>query len=189
MNACFVGVVIGALTPSGAIDEAVMRGFREAAGGMFLTFHRAIDVSSEPIDEALAKLARLGCNRVLSSGMRRTALDGLDNLSAMVKVVNERKYSIKIVAASGVNAGNAKHIVSTTGVHGVHAGSALFITHRNPARWQSRVEPQSSSSSSSSSSPALVVTMGAATAGAAESDMDFPVVDEHLVREFAQSVL
>jgi copper homeostasis protein len=174
-NASLSGVVVGALTPSGAIDELTVRRLRDAAGDMQLTFHRAIDVSSESIDEAVTKLARLGCDRILSSGMRRTAADGLEALAAMVRLVQERHYRIRVVAASGVNAGNACNIIASAGVHGVHAGSAVSLPRRNPSWWQWHFP----------SAPA--VSMG--TGGTETSDMEFPLVDESLVRAFVQSAM
>jgi copper homeostasis protein len=174
----YLGVVVGALTPGGGIDENAMRRFREAAGPLQLTFHRAIDVSSETIDEVITKLARLGCDRVLSSGLRRSAVDGLENLAAMVKLIHDRQYRIRIVAAAGVNANNARDIVTSSGVHGVHAGSAVTLTHRNPSWWQWL------------SPPADGVSMGTHRSGeTAISDMEFPIVDENLVRKFVDSVI
>src|SRR5262245_24749798 len=78
------GVVVGCLTADGEIDEPRMRGLVEAAGPLNVTCHRAFDMTRDP-GAALEALVRAGVGRVLSSGQRDTAIDGIDLLAALVK--------------------------------------------------------------------------------------------------------
>ena len=77
------GVVVGCLTADGAIDEARMRTLVEAAGPLAVTCHRAFDMTRDPT-EALEALIRCGVGRVLTSGQRDTAVEGIDLLAALV---------------------------------------------------------------------------------------------------------
>ncbi|MBP9899191.1 MAG: copper homeostasis protein CutC [Gemmatimonadales bacterium] len=110
------GVVIGALTPEGDVDEAAVLAWKAAAGGLPLTFHRAWDVCRDPAS-ALETLIRLGVQRVLSSGQRENAWDGRAQLAAGVKQAAGR---ISIMAGGGVDEHNAAELISATGVHEIH---------------------------------------------------------------------
>ena len=61
------GIVLGVLTADGKVDEAILKEFVEKAAPLEVTFHRAIDVSANPID-AIKACIRCGCHRVLTSG-------------------------------------------------------------------------------------------------------------------------
>ena len=70
------GVVVGCLTADGRIDEERMRRLVEAARPMSVTCHRAFDMTRD-IPEAVEALIRCGVDRVLTSGQRDTAVEGL----------------------------------------------------------------------------------------------------------------
>jgi copper homeostasis protein len=70
------GVVFGCLTPDGAVDEARTAALAAAARPLSVTFHRAFDMTRDP-DAALEALVRCGIDRVLTSGQRPTAIEGL----------------------------------------------------------------------------------------------------------------
>ena len=70
------GVVIGCLTEDGDIDEARTTALVAAARPLSVTFHRAFDMARDPA-AALEALVRCGIDRVLTSGQRPTALEGL----------------------------------------------------------------------------------------------------------------
>ena len=110
------GVVIGALTPDGDVDEAAVLAWKEAAGGLPITFHRAWDVCRDPVS-ALDALIRLGVQRVLSSGQRENAWDGRAQLAAAVKQAAGR---ISILAGGGVDEHNAADLIRETGVQEIH---------------------------------------------------------------------
>jgi len=114
------GVVIGALDRAGAVDMATCRALREAAGGMSLTFHRAIDVAADPL-AALDAAIVLGCSRVLTSGGSDTALAGAPHIATMVARAAGR---IRIMAGAGVNAANVAQLLRESQADEVHASAA-----------------------------------------------------------------
>ena len=92
----------------------------EAAGGLPVTFHRAIDQVARRV-VSIDALAALGIARVLTSGGAETAAEGTDELRAMVQRANDR---LTVVAGGGVRAHNAREIVERTGVTELHARCA-----------------------------------------------------------------
>lgn len=108
------GVVVGALAADGTVADACAA-FVEAAEGLQTTFHRAIDVSADS-RQALDRLAELGFTRVLTSGRRRSALDG----APLIKDLAGRT-GVEVMACGGVRAANAAAVVAATGVLDLHA--------------------------------------------------------------------
>ncbi len=109
------GVVIGALTSDGLVDETAVRALVAAAGGREVTFHRAIDVV-EDVTPALDLLAGLGVTRVLTSGGAARSVDGVDRLRAMARHSAGR---VQIQAGGGVRAQDMGDLVAA-GVDAVH---------------------------------------------------------------------
>ena len=110
------GVVLGALTPEGALDEAVMARLMEAAGDLDVTLHRAFDMTRDPL-EALEAAVRLGCRTILTSGQQRDALAGAETLRALQERAAGR---IDIMAGGGVRKENIREIHARTGVRVFH---------------------------------------------------------------------
>jgi len=111
------GVVLGVLDTFERLDLERSAALVEAAAGLPVTFHRAIDRVARRV-VAIDALAALGVARVLTSGGAATASEGTDELRAMVHRADER---LVIVAGGGVRANNAREIVEKTGVTEVHA--------------------------------------------------------------------
>jgi copper homeostasis protein len=114
------GVVIGILNPNGTVDEDRNKTLVDLAHPMSVTFHRAFDITRDPI-EALDTLIDLGIDRVLTSGQAPSALEGLDLLTELSQYARGR---IIIMAGAGITANNAKQIVERSGVAEIHVGSA-----------------------------------------------------------------
>ena len=110
------GVVIGCLTPEGEVDRPLMARLIEAAGGMSVTFHRAIDMCRDR-EAALETIIDLGCSHVLTSGGHNTALEGADELARMVRQAAGR---IVIMPGSGVNPTNIAQLAERTGASEFH---------------------------------------------------------------------
>lgn len=108
------GVVVGALAENGTVADACAA-FVDAAAGLQTTFHRAIDVSADS-RRALDRLAELGFTRVLTSGRRRSALDGAPLIKELVT-----RTSVTVMACGGVRAANAAQVAALTGVDDLHA--------------------------------------------------------------------
>ena len=111
------GIVTGALTPDGRVHSKRTRSLVEAAAGLPVTFHRAID-SAVNLPAALEQVIEAGASRVLTSGGAATALEGLDLIAALVEQAHER---ITVVAGGGIREHNVRDVLSRTGVREVHA--------------------------------------------------------------------
>jgi copper homeostasis protein len=122
------GIVTGALTHTGDVDEPRMRELVEAAGAVPVTFHRAFDVCRDR-GAALDTLARLGVRRVLTSGGAATALEGADEIRRLVRQANGH---LTIVAGGGINELNARQLVEATGVREIHVRCTAAVPGTGP---------------------------------------------------------
>lgn len=126
------GVVVGCLTADGDIDEERMAALVEAAGPLNVTCHRAFDMTRDP-DAALEALIRAGVGRVLTSGQRDTAVEGVDLLAALVKQAAGR---IVILGCGALTPDNIGAVRSATGLAEMHFASlkdvASAMRFRNP---------------------------------------------------------
>lgn len=115
------GVVIGALRHDATVDVDACRLLVKTARqhGLSVTFHRAFDQVRDPFT-ALEEIIGLGCDRLLTSGLRPTALEGAGMLHDLNEAAANR---IVIIAASGVNSRNVAEIISRSGCHEVHASA------------------------------------------------------------------
>jgi len=114
------GVVAGATLSDGTLDRDALARLRDAANGIEIVLHRAIDLAPDPC-AAVELAASLGFDHVLSSGGARSASEGADLLSRMVDVSGGR---ISIMAGSGITAENVAELVRLTGVRAVHASAS-----------------------------------------------------------------
>lgn len=111
-------VVVGFLTPEGCIDECRTRRIVELARPMEVTFHRAFDEICQPPEEALEAVIGCGCHRLLTSGCRPTAEEGIETLKTLGRRAAGR---IIILAGAGVTPRNVRRILqdaSLTEIHG-----------------------------------------------------------------------
>ena len=95
------GVVFGLLTPDGRVDTARTAALVAEAGPMQTTFHRAFDMTCD-LSDALEEIVRAGCTRILTSGGRNTASEGIGDLRALV--VRAAGRNVRQLAATGVDA-------------------------------------------------------------------------------------
>ena len=113
------GIVIGALTDAGEVDRESLRFLMEAAQDVPVTFHRAFDETSDP-SKALEEIISAGCARILTSGQRPSAEEGIPLLKELNCQAGGR---IIILPGSGVNYRNAAKILSETGCSEIHASA------------------------------------------------------------------
>jgi copper homeostasis protein len=111
------GVVVGMLTKDGSIDIERTARLVQLAHPLDVTFHRAFDRCKDPF-EALEQLIQIGCRRILTSGQRPTAVEGIDLIAALVKQAGDR---IVIMPGSGVRKENIKMIAEKTGATDFHS--------------------------------------------------------------------
>lgn len=115
------GIVVGVLTPEGAVDIAAMRQLLAAASPLPVTFHRAFDVCTEEPLEALEKIIALGCTRLLTSGMAASAWEGRELIARLVQCAGHR---LIIMPGRGVTPANLAALASATAATEFH-GTAV----------------------------------------------------------------
>ncbi|RHB51979.1 copper homeostasis protein CutC [Exiguobacterium sp. AM39-5BH] len=114
------GIVFGALTADGRIDEALLGEVIKHKGDMALTFHRAIDDAADLMDAITVLNDFPEVTHVLTSGGKVTAIEGVDRLSAMHEVA-----AMNILPGAGITADNVAQLIDRLGVDFVHVGSGV----------------------------------------------------------------
>ena len=111
------GVVFGLLTDDGEIDVENTRRLAKLALPLEVTFHKAIDYSSDVLKSFQELNTVDGITRVLTSGGMDTAWNGREGLKQMQDLPGRR---IKIIAAGKVLPENREQIAEFTGVSELH---------------------------------------------------------------------
>jgi copper homeostasis protein len=127
------GVVIGCLTPDGAIDEARMTALVQDAGPLAVTCHRAFDMAADPI-AAVEALVRSGVHRVLTSGQQPTAKQGINVIR---RVVDAAAGRLLVMACGGLDATNIARLRALARPDEMHFAAQRqepsAMTFRNPS--------------------------------------------------------
>lgn len=110
------GIVSGVLRKNGHIDLERTQLLVEAAGDLEFTFHRAFDWVINPL-EAIHQLASIGVSRVLTSGLEKSAVEGLGGL---LHLKAEAAGKIAILPGGGINPANAG-LFKEAGFKEIHA--------------------------------------------------------------------
>ena len=110
------GVVLGLLRPDGKVDAERTRRLIDEARPLDVTFHRAIDVSRDPL-EALDALIEIGVDRVLTSGQAVSALAGA---RVIAKLVQHAAGRLVVLPGGRIDETNARKVVERTGAREVH---------------------------------------------------------------------
>ena len=111
------GIVLGCLTNDNKIDLETTKELVDLAYPMEVTFHKAIDEISNPLDYIDA-LIDIGIKRILTSGGKATALEGKDLINDMIRKSNKK---LKIVLAGKVtkeNLSELSSLISSDEFHG-----------------------------------------------------------------------
>ncbi len=126
------GVVTGCLTAGGDVDEQRTAELLRLARPMSFTFHRAFDMVRDPV-QSLEVLINLGVDRLLTSGQRSTAIEGLACLKHLGEVANGR---IVVMPCGSVRAVNIGQVCRETGLWELHFAAhkteSSAMTYRNP---------------------------------------------------------
>ena len=126
------GVALGILQPGGHVNIVRTRELVQFAAPLKVTFHRAFDHTVDPF-RALDDIVVCGCHRILTSGQKSSASEGLATIRKLVKYADGR---IDIMAGSGVNPENARQFIEA-GVQALHFSAKKVVrskmTFRNPA--------------------------------------------------------
>ena len=116
------GVVIGALNIDGDIDQDIITRLITAAGDMEITFHRAFDITRNPLLE-LENIKRLGIHRLLTSGQRKTAFEGKNLIRKLVA----NSDNVIIMPGSGNNEKNIIEIAHYTQAKEFHLSAKQLL--------------------------------------------------------------
>ena len=108
------GIVSGVLNDDNSIDIERTKKLVELSKPLECTFHRAFDVVKYPIKE-IENLIKMGIDRVLTSGQKEKAIDGLVFLEQLNNISNNR---IVIMPGSGISKNNLKNFELFKEVHG-----------------------------------------------------------------------
>jgi len=111
------GVVFGLLTSENKIDVENTLLLVEYAHPLPVTFHKAIDGLENPVEgvEALKKIS--GIKRILTSGGKPTAMEGLENLKKMLQIAGGNPI---IMLAGKVTDKNVEELQQLTGATEFH---------------------------------------------------------------------
>jgi copper homeostasis protein len=110
------GVVIGALTAAGEVDGPRARDLMSVARPLSVTFHRAFDLTPDPI-QAIETLIGLGVDRVLTSGQEATVLEGLPLIITLIHRAQDR---IVVMPGGGITARNVERVVAAAKPTEIH---------------------------------------------------------------------
>lgn len=86
-------------------------------------FHRAFDCVPDT-GAAIERLITIGVDRILTSGQKEKALDGVDLIAGL-----QKKYGtkIEILAGSGINHNNAAELLKKTGINQIHSSCKAWL--------------------------------------------------------------
>ncbi|MDC8000398.1 copper homeostasis protein CutC [Aequorivita todarodis] len=114
------GIVSGFLTSENKIDFKRTEQLVDASEGLEFTFHRAFDWVENPLEE-LQKLIDLKVNRLLSSGQKPSAIEGI---SLLKELRNTSKEKIEIMPGGGINLENALKL-KEAGFKSIHLSATI----------------------------------------------------------------
>ena len=110
-------IAFGALNSKRKIDEKIINQIVTKYTGLNITFHKAIDLVDNQINEIKKLLKFNQIKAVLTSGGQKNAVDGQEN----IKKLSERfKDEIDIIAAGSITNKNIKKIHKTLGLKIYH---------------------------------------------------------------------
>jgi len=111
------GVVFGVLTPENQVAIDTCRRLAERAFPLPVTFHKAIDLTSDPAEGVCQLMACGGITRILTSGGKPTAREGAPKIRQMRKIAGDR---LIMLVAGKVTCDNLEEIRALTGATEFH---------------------------------------------------------------------
>ncbi len=113
-------IITGILTKSGKLDvpkmERLISHFYEDG----VCLHRAFDMCAD-LEKTYEVAKKMGIQRILTSGGKRNAVDGIDNL----KLLNELDGPV-IVAGCGINSSNVQ-VFRENGIRQIHTSAKTLV--------------------------------------------------------------
>ena len=114
------GVVTGVLQKDGQVNVAVMKQLIAIARPLQVTFHRAFDLTPEP-RKSLDDIMSLGVDRILTSGQRPSAFEGMKIVKQLVEWSQGR---LSVMPGAGINEENLLQILKQTGAKEFHVSAS-----------------------------------------------------------------
>ena len=116
------GIVSGILTKNKKLDINKTKELIKLSRPLEFTFHRAFDEVLNPIN-VLHQLIKLRADRILTSGQKKTAIDGIELIKKLINISNN---TIKIMPGSGINSTNILEInkLNINEIHGSFSKSS-----------------------------------------------------------------
>ena len=110
------GIVFGALLVDFNIDIPTVEKIAKAAEGLNLVFHKAIDLTPDPVDATQTLAAIKGITHILTSGGAPTAEQG----ASVIRKMDAHSKHIKIIAAGKINDLNLTAMIELLGITEYH---------------------------------------------------------------------
>ncbi len=117
------GIVIGMLNKDGSVNRERSKALVELAYPMNVTFQRAFDRVNDPF-KALEDVIETGCERILTSGLVPSCLDGAPLIAQLIQQAKER---IIIMPGSGLRSSNVIDVAKITGAKEFHTSARVFV--------------------------------------------------------------
>lgn len=110
------GFVLGVLDSDGRLDIEIMKELVYLAFPKKVVLHRAFDYSKDG-EEKIEDLIKMGVDRILTSGKKPKAIEGLDLIKGLQEKYGDR---IEVMAGSGVSHENIREIYEKTKIENFH---------------------------------------------------------------------
>lgn len=110
------GIVFGILNTDATVDVRRSGEIVKMAAPLSVTFHRAFDMTVDPF-RALETLNELGIHRILTSGQRASAIDGIELITELVKAAGDE---IIIMPGVDIDENNIRRLIDETGAAEYH---------------------------------------------------------------------
>jgi copper homeostasis protein len=127
------GISTGVHKQNGEIDTDRLKRIVEWAYPMGVTCHRVFDATPDPF-QALEAIIDSGCERILTSGQKSAAPEGI---ALLAKLVQQADGRITIMPGAGVRSSNIEALINGTGATEFHTSARIAapdpVTFRNPA--------------------------------------------------------
>ncbi len=120
------GVVIGMLQADGSVDMVRCKQLVALAYPLGVTFHRAFDRTNDPF-RALEDIISVGCERILTSGQKPTAIEATELIAKLVELADSR---IIIMPGSGIRSENILEVAEKTGATEFHTSARISIASK-----------------------------------------------------------
>ncbi len=123
----FAGIVSGVLQEDASIDLERTATLIEISNPLSFTCPRAFDCVPNP-ENALEKLIQLKIDRILTSGQKEKAIDGLELLK---RLKSKAKDQLIILPGSGIRPANTS-IFKEAGFEEIHTSASVLVKNKLP---------------------------------------------------------